>query len=142
MLRRHLDHAINDAIQQDNFEPLTTEFLFGFTTTVTTILLILILVLMIFGYVTKQTILRVIYEDIHEYRYILPLYYNKNERNQMKKDKYDNEEITVRPHIDFIVPSIHTDYTVLNTPVSPAISLDSVSSIKRRISPAKLQEDN
>ncbi len=148
MLRRHLDHAINDAVQHGNFEPYIAELLFGFTSTFMFLLLVIVLLMVIIGLITKQNILKKIYNEIEEYRYVLPLYYTKAERMKRKniknedEDEDDDEPITVRPQLDFVVPAIKTDHITLHTPVSPVASLDSVSSIKRRTSPFNLQENN
>ena len=145
MLRRHLDHAINEAAQHGNFEPYIAELLFGFTSTFMFLLLVIVLLMVIIGLITKQNILKKIYDEIDEYRYVLPLYYTKAERmkrKNIKNDDDDDEPITIRPELDFVVPAINTDHITLNTPVSPAMSLDSVSSIKRRTSPFNLQENN
>ncbi len=141
MLRRHLDYAINDAVQHGNFEPYIAELLFGFTSTFMFLLLVIVILMVIIGLITKQNILKKIYDEIEEYRYVLPLYYTKAERMKRKNIKNeDDEPITVRPQLDFVVPAIKTDHVTLNTPVSPVASLDSVSSIKRRTSPFNLQE--
>lgn len=143
MLRRHFDRAINEATKQNNLDPYMTQFLFGFTTSFLTFLFIVLLIIAIAGYILQKNIFIKVYNEFEEYRYILPLYYSKSER--MKKKKINNEskdeEITIKPQLDFVIPVIKTDHITLNTPASPTLSLDSVSSIKRRTSPFKSQEN-
>ncbi len=145
MLRKHLDHAINDAVQNTHFEPITAEVLFGFTTTFISMLLIIIIAILIYSSVTKHNIIKIMYDDLEEAKYLLPLYYSRRDRyknwNKKYKQEQEEEEPTEKPTLDFVIPAIQTDHITLNTPASPAMSLDSVSSIKRRISPFK-QENN